>query len=240
MEKLIKILSLVINYGANQSNFCQNLVNSLFNIEYSNEIIVFSDRQNDLDNCSQIICQNYNGFDFGMNAIDYLKNSKLDEYTHILVTENDLLFKNENFKTFFNHEHKLNQNEAIGFLRYEFLNGQKYLVDGNYGSNKLSLTSPMKEILEIDESYFTPTNCHQGCFFLRKDQLQEVLSKINIGIELEEKVSKVYFGNQFPGSDIGIKRKIPIKEIENILIHHQPNKYVNIYKDLPNIQELNN
>ena len=61
------------------------------------------------------------GVDFPMCIYDYLKNNNLDEYSHILFTE-------ENFDTFFEYKEKINdENLTIGFLRYEIKHDEKYL-----------------------------------------------------------------------------------------------------------------
>jgi hypothetical protein len=82
--------------------------------------LVFNEKNSNINN--------YVGVDFPMCIYDYLKNNNLDEYLHILFTENDLYFTEENFDTFFEYEEKINdENLTIGFLRYEIKHDEKYL-----------------------------------------------------------------------------------------------------------------
>lgn len=235
-----KILVLISNYGSNQLNFCQILISGLLSInKYSFDIKVFSSEDTSFEGCENIIVRNYSGHDFPNSIYDYLKQVSLESYSHILFTENDLFFSEVNFDTYFNYESKLtSQNETIGFLRYEIKNEGKYLIDCGYNSDKLSFSNK-NGIMEINDiSMFRYKNCHQGCWFLNKSQVIKIINEISVGSTLEDKASNFYYSEFWPGTQNGIKKYIPFCSFEDLLIHHQPNKYVNIYNDLPSIINL--
>ena len=236
----MKILVLISNYGTSQLNFCQNLINKLLSIEkYNFEIKVFSSNEISFDGCENFHVKNYSGHDFSLSLYDYIKSIDITIYSYILLTENDLFFTENNFDTFFKYESKLNnQFETIGFLRYEIKNDKKFLIDCGYNENKISFLNKTGIIEITEEQMFRGENCHHGCWFLKTIHLENILNKIQIGHTLEDKVSNYYFSESWPGSQIGIKKLIPICDFENLLIHHQPNKYVNIYQDLPSIDKL--
>lgn len=232
-----KILVLISNYGTSQLTYCQNLINSLGIIEgYKFEIKVFSSSNDILANCENIMVTNYYSTDFPNCIYDYLRNNNYDDYDYILFSENDLLFTESNFNTYF--KYVKSDDYTIGFLRYEEKNGDKYLIDCGYSESKFSIKNKIG-IQEIYENIlYRLDNCHQGCWFLKKEIVTILLKKISIGYTLEDKASNFFYSESFPGNTQGIKKYIPISDFENLLIHHQPNKYVNIYSDLPSITEL--
>lgn len=234
-----KILVLIINYGTNQINFCSNLISNLLSFKnYNFNIKVFSSVNTNFDECENFYVTNYDGNNFALSVYDYLKSIKLSEYSHILLTENDILFTQENFDSFFRFERNYtSKNIVMGFLRYELRDGDRFLIDCGYNENKISL-STKKGITEIDDNLFINENCHQGCWFLPSNLVLDLLHNINVGHTLEDKVSNYFYSQHWPGTLNGIKKFIPICSFEECLIHHQPNKYVNVYRDLPSISEL--
>jgi hypothetical protein len=238
-----KILVLISNYGENQINYCRNLIDTLNSIK-NREIIVkvFSSKKNNFENCEEIIVDNYQNHDFPNSLYDYLKNHQLSNYDYILFTENDLLFTEENFNTFFKYQKLVDEKiYSIGFWRYEIKNGEKFFIDLGYGENKISfIKNKVVDYFTEDLIFLKTLSVHQGCWLLRSDVVIELLPKINIGHTLEDKVSNYYHSENWPGTMSGIKQLIPVNDIEGILIHHQPNKYINIYSDLPSLNNLIN
>jgi len=237
----MKILVLISNYGTSQLNFCQNLIDELNSIEeYKFTIKVFSTQNNTLNNCEEFITNSYTNNEFSRAIYDFLYDFNFSEFDYILFTENDLFFTKENFETFFKYQKLINQNEfSIGFWRYELKNNLKLLIDLGYDDRKISFLNKKVFIsLTEDKVFFRTKAVHQGCWFLGSDIVKKLLIDISIGHTLEDKVSNFYFSEEWPGNTNGIKQILPFMEFENLLIHHQPNKYVNIYQDLPSIDNL--
>jgi len=235
------ILVLISNYESNQFDYCKNQINTIKQIKKFNfDIKVFSSEENTLIDCENFFIKNYDGHNFAMSIYDFLKNSFLDNYTHVLMTENDLLFNEKNFDCYFKHEKILsNTPYSVGFWRFEIKNNSKYLIDLGYDEKKLDLETKfgIDEIL-LENKYFRTKSCHQGCWFLKIEDVKKLINKIQIGPTLEDKVSNYIFSTEWPGSTDGVKKIIPFEDFENLLIHHQSNKYVKKYNDLPSVDFL--
>jgi hypothetical protein len=236
----MKCLVLISNYGTSQLDFCKNLIDGLLQInKYYFDIKVFSSENLLFEECENFTITNYSGHNFPLSIYDYLKSIDLSFYSHVLLTENDLFFTEKNFNTFLKYEKKINNpSKSIGFLRFEFKNNEKFLIDCGYNESKICFTSKQGIVEITDDLMFRGENCHQGCWFLKTSQIQNILNEIYIGNTLEDKVSNYYFSEIWPGTQNGIKKLIPFCDFENLLIHHQPNKYVNIYQDLPLVSKL--
>lgn len=237
-----KILVLIINHGINQIEFCYNQIKELKNIKkYFFDIKVFSSSSHIFENCENIQVTNYDGHNFSLSAYDYLKQCDLSNYTHVLLTENDILFNEINFDYFFSNEESFNnENFTIGFIRYEVKGNEKYLIDCGYDDGKISFSNKKGIVETIENKLFRTENCHQGCWILPVHKLKNIIDKISIGPTLEDKVSNYFYSESWPGTNHGIKKFIPFCDFNKLLIYHQPNKYVNIYKNLPSVSELIN
>jgi hypothetical protein len=237
-----KILVLISNYGVNQAKYCEKLINELVYInKYQFNIVVFSSVPNNFNNCKEIIVKNYHDEDFTLCAYDFLKENQAyiqAQYDYILLTENDMLFNQANFDVFLKHELTLqDENHTIGFIRYENKNNEKYLIDLHYMYSVNIKTG--KGIIEtLNGNMINVENPHQGCFMLKPEQVYNILPKIYIGKPLEDKVSKVYYSNNNIGSPNGIKKFLPLEDLDSILIHHQPDKYVNVFSEITNLNDL--
>jgi len=237
-----KVLVLIINYGTNQNEFCLSLIKELKNIKnYLLDIKVFSSTEQVFDECENFYVQNYSGHDFSNSIYDYLKKCDLSNYTHVLMTENDILFTQKNFDYYFKYEKKfLDKNLTFGFLRYEIKENEKFLIDCGYNEGKICFKSN-KGIVEILENkLFRNENCHQGCWMFSVNNLKKIIHVISHGASLEDKISNYFYSEFWPGTNLGIKKFIPFCDFEQSLIHHQSNKYVNVYNDLPSVSELIN
>jgi hypothetical protein len=117
-------------------------------------------------------------------------------------------------------------NQVCGFLRYEEKDGQKYLID---------LRKDCPTIDKIEKDYFTLYNLHQGCWLLSKGQVQKSIDFFgkNFYIYLQHpKYGCLEQGatGLFLENDNGEKlfeKKYPKTYIDELLIHHLPDKYVN-------------
>ena len=72
------------------------------------------------------------------------------------------------------------------------------------------------------------------------NNLKKIIHVISHGASLEDKISNYFYSEFWPGTNLGIKKFIPFCDFEQSLIHHQSNKYVNVYNDLPSVSELIN
>jgi len=162
----------------------------------------------------------------------------INEYDYFLYIEDDILLKESSVDLFMEESKILPSNFVCGFLRFEYKNDDDYcyLIDchpehsvhrGGQGIIRTNYQIAGNDYLELH-------NVHQGCYLLSREQLTSVISGGLYFLDhrqggyagiLESAASDVYFR-------CGIVKVTPRNKINELLIHHLPNKYVNM---LPNV-----
>ena len=222
----MKILTLIPNFGNGNISYLKNLLenlNLITSIDF--DIILFSTQYNDsLTDLikKEIVCPESIGTNLTLEPYRYLATNSITDYDYIFYTENDLLFTEQNFTSFFKWHEKLKPTAVPGFVRYEVKDSTRYLVDAH------ELPSPPITMVDFKE-YVQFSNTHAGCWLLSTSQYTILMLKgLYPGHTMEDRASNVYKG-PWPGSDIGFPKLIPCEDFENFLIHHQPNKYCHVY-----------
>jgi len=174
----------------------------------------------------------------------------IETFDYFLYIEDDILLKESSVDLFMEESKTLPPNFVCGFLRYEYKNDGEYsyLIDchpehsvhrGGQGIIRNNYQITGNDYLELH-------NVHQGCYLLSKVQLLYV---INGGLYFHDHRHGGYAGIlESAASDVyfrcGIVKVTPRNKINELLIHHLPNKYVNmlpnVYRDdiVPNANKL--
>lgn len=164
---------------------------------------------------------------------------QLQNYDYFLYIEDDLLLKESLVDTFMEETKILPPHMVCGFLRYENKLGAEghYLIDchpdhaGHRGGKDKII---MHNYLINGIEYFELYNLHQGCYLLSRQQLSDVIKTGRYFLDfwrggyagiLESAGSDVFFR-------CGIVKVIPRKKIQQLLLHHLPDKYVNRVPDV--------
>lgn len=164
-------------------------------------------------------------------------NELKNDYDYYIYCEDDVFITSDVFESYVDIQSKLKSPFACGLMRYEFKdeNGYKFLFDQHpvhsvhRGGNKI-----IKENYIIkDESYFEVYNIHQGCYILNRELLNRVIDSGHYldrvgyyaGHPLEGAASDVYY-------KCGIIKLIPRNRVNELLVHHLPNKYVNMLPEI--------
>lgn len=160
-----------------------------------------------------------------------------NQYDYYIYCEDDVFITNQHFENFIKYQSNLPDPFACGFLRYEYKpdSNYKYLFDQHpvHSIHRGGQTIIKSNYIINNESYFEVYNIHQGCYILTRSLLNRA---IDSGRYLEQ--TNYYAGHPLEGaaSDVyykcGIIKVIPRKHVSNLLIHHLPNKYVNMLPDI--------
>lgn len=166
-----------------------------------------------------------------------------DDYDWFLFSEDDILIKESVLTTCMEETEKMSYPYVCGMMRYEYKpnSDYKYLIDHHpahsihRGGNK----SIKSIIISDNRQYIDFYNVHQASSLLNKKTLQIVMQNENyfknreyVGI-LESAGSGVYY-------NCGITKLIPVNKSKDLLIHHLPNRYVNMLPDVYNENETPN
>ena len=220
------ILAVIVNYGTEQLNYLQQVVNELKSFKkYNVTVVVHSnitlDEIDFIDHVNVIKLENYQLLPMTCRQTI---NQEADNFDYFIFSENDHLWKEHHIDKYIEYSEILPENRIPGLIQYEEDETGRYYpayhayYDWDYNS--------VEEFGGKKFAHFT--NVHQASFVISK----ELLNRIK-----ETKDFNQFFGqDQYSvkcktNTDIflhsGMKKVICISEFEDNLIHHLPNIYIN-------------
>jgi hypothetical protein len=223
-----KILTFIPSYGTNNSNYLKLILEELNSIDTHNiDIILYTTEDYDFITDNVDVRKYNKDIKIGLTheyKLDLL--NSIDNYDIFLYLEDDILFTHKNLITFENENKYLPDDYVIGLLRYEEYNGKKYL-------NEMCKNSDQHSSIPIvgqtdDRYYFSIENVHQGSFILERRNIKQLIDNdnfiINFGESLEAAASNFYKG-KWPGNSNGLNKIYPFDSIDDLMVHHLPNKH---------------
>ena len=248
MKENLKILAVLVNYGSEQLEYLQLVVERLKSFKHYNVTIVVQSnvelkiRGVDLVNLVKI--KDYQLLPATCRKIIWRDR---DNYDMFLYGENDHLFTETHVDSHIKYSSILPVNRISGLLQYEENDGVKY-YPGYHGDFEWDFNS-----VEIygGKTFAHFTNLHQATFILTREQLLRIGKKIDFEILVSDP-SKLFFNRVIRkikiqmglkvdrldkysvkckvNTDIygfaGMKKMICISDFEDNLIHHLPNLYI--------------
>ena len=231
---MAKILINISNYGIQQIDFLQEVVANFQSWSIEKKIVI--DTSIDLSNhlklahnfLEQRIFDPKIGHKLPFSHRGLFANEQKN-FDYFLYTENDLLISENAIKCFENAKSILEEDEILGFIRFENYEHSKYLTDFDF-KTPISKFPAWKQKNII---FFSPEIQHSGCYLIDKKQLAKAIKS---GGYLVKPHTKPYGMLEQGASDIytqcGFKPKfIPIP-YSDVLVHHLPNKYVQMKNGL--------
>jgi len=265
--EFMKILVCIPDYGEGQKNHLKRILHEYDSMIFDITVAVFLTDDMDFSQFNNIHIQKF-FFDREIKLMLAHQHKKfmaenIDNYDLFVYSENDMLITESNIDIFIKLSEKMRGTKFVpGFIRYELKDDNyKYLIDFHSGNCTLRHGSfwmkfyalkhyivknkVIESRLELNgEMYFEPNNLHQASYLLTRDQFKMVLGSgsyfkgpdSGFGAVLESAASDVYFR-------CGLTKLISMDFIQECLIHHLPNKYVNKFsqynkKEVPNIEKL--
>lgn len=148
-----------------------------------------------------------------------------DDFDGFLYTENDIHIEETAIDEVLALSGALPEDWIVGLFRFEQKAGEKLLIDAH----------PHWPVLHTGlfsaagHELWSPANLHSGCYFLTSKQLHRALASGGYLVRphhgpyqmLEQAASDVY-------TQCGFKRKVLPFEVERVLVHHMPDKYVGL------------
>jgi hypothetical protein len=169
MSSKASLLVAIANYGDIQLNELKILLENFIKFDYNISFLIDTtySLEEEVKNFSlPIACRVYPsavGMDLPFKHRQYFC-EKLDEFDYFLFTENDILVTQESIDFIVEKSNLIDDDEIIGFCRYEEKEGVKYFTDYDVGS-RLTLHHAW---LQSGQVFFTPDSMHSGCYLLRK------------------------------------------------------------------------
>lgn len=221
----MNILALIVSYGTHQDIFLQKNIETLSTFSaHKVDIKVFC---TDVLQCKHPVeyIQFERSIGHNLTAMPYAylqQNIKqiMQDYDYVLYSENDINITESNVESFIHWNDILDKhNCCCGFIRYEDKDNVKYAVDFTRSITAYETIDEIKYIQTFD-------NVHSGCWLFSCNQIHRLLDHFSsIGASLEDRASNIYKSSVWPGSHWGIKKLIPLQDLNDLLVHHMPNKY---------------
>ncbi|WP_264535044.1 hypothetical protein [Flavobacterium sp. N1736] len=248
MSKLTKILAVLVNYGDEQIDYLEKVVNELKQFEkYEVTVIINSNIPLEIkgaDKVNVIKLDDYQLLPLTCKTVIW---DNKDDFDIFIYGENDHLFVEKHVDNHLKYSAILPKNRIPGLVQYEEDNNQLY-YPGYHSGFEWDFDS-----VEVygNKRFAFFNNVHQATFILTKEQLLKVSQKtkftelvneddprlisfIKRGIKKVFKIDlsriKLYSEKCKVNTDVflygGMKKMICISEFEDNLIHHLPNLYI--------------
>jgi hypothetical protein len=223
-----RLLISIANYGDSQLDYLEKVIDNFET--YSHEVELVIDTTVNLSNIierkklpiSQRLFDPSVACTLPFKHREYFAKN-IDRYDYFLYLENDLYIPQTAIDFVIDETANLEKDEIIGFFRFENDHGIQYITDHDI-SCPLSKYHAWKN---NGHMFFAPFILHSGCYLVSKDQLKHAiasggfLARPHTGPYgmLEQGASDIY-------TQCGFKSKFLPVPIAPVLIHHMPDKYV--------------
>ena len=222
----MKILIAIASYGEKNDDYLNTLLQSLREIPYEKDIIVQSNIEKKLGDDIQCLVGLPNAdprslvFAHRQLFIDNLNN-----YDLFLYTENDILITQQNIEAFIETSKILPENQVLGFVRHEVNQENEILLtDIHYSYHWIA-----KSVQCVQSKFFAQfNNKHSACYLLTQSQLSTAIKSGNYDNfpRISGAGGVLEAASADPFIDCCLEKVICLSNIENFLVQHLPNNYI--------------
>jgi 2-polyprenyl-3-methyl-5-hydroxy-6-metoxy-1,4-benzoquinol methylase len=224
-EPKIKILVAIASYGRGNDKYLAQLVREYQSMSFDVHIVVLSNIQKEVCPGVELVVgmptKNPWTLPYGHKRIFA---ERLNYYDLFIYSEDDILISEKNIRAFLKVSEMLPDNEIAGFLRFEqSTDGEITHPDvlGTYHWEPGSLRS----IGDYHFAYFT--NEHSGCYIISRKQLQRAIESGGFLVgPHQRKYDLLCAAATDPYTQCGLKKLICISHLQEFLVHHLANKYI--------------
>ncbi|MBI4664053.1 MAG: hypothetical protein HY735_35095 [Verrucomicrobia bacterium] len=229
----MKTLVCISNYGDAQLLYLHQLLIAYDSMPgFTVDVVLHTTTKVELNRYSfrarQTLCDPSVGVDLALLHRHVMMDAQ-DEYDLFIYTENDTLITERNLSAWRAATELLPDPYVVGFIRYEHSQKQPgdselYLPDAHPSGGKVCKGQVVVNGIRCARL----RNSHQGCFVLTRHQLKRAIrspffSYYNRSDPLNREV-----GATFVFIGCGLEKVIPIDRIDDLMIHHLSDKYVNL------------
>lgn len=222
----MKVLVAIANHGTKNRHFLDRLLESYRSMPYRMTIVVLSDKpKTDLPSDVEVLVgaptPNPRSLPF---AHRLLFAERANDYDLFVYTEDDTLIEQRHIEAFLSLNELLPDDEIPGFMRYEVRpSGERSYcsVHSHYRWDTRTVAVRGDAILA------SFTNQHSACHIMTREQLRKAIDSGGFLVAPHEGVyGMLESAATDPYTRCGFKRRVAISRIEDFLLHHLPNIYL--------------
>jgi 2-polyprenyl-3-methyl-5-hydroxy-6-metoxy-1,4-benzoquinol methylase len=231
-EPKVKILVALASYGKGNDKYLRQVIHEYQSMAFDVHIVVLSNIQKEVGPGVELVVglptRNPWTLPYGHKKIFA---ERLNAYDLFVYSEDDILITEKNIGAFLKVSAVLPNNAIAGFLRFEQgTDGDITHPDvlGNYHWEPGSVQS----FGEYKFAHFT--NEHSGCYIISRAQLQRSIDSGGFLVgPHQRKYDLLCAAATDPYTQCGLRKLICISHLQEFLVHHTANKYIQTVYGVP-------
>ena len=225
----IKVLVAIANFGAKNDSYLRRLLNEYRSMPFDVDIVVLSNLRKELDPSVELVMVDLQGKDPWTLPFAHkeILARRLNDYDLFVYSEDDTLITERNLSAFLEVSAALREDEIAGFMRFEKgEDGETYFPDV-HGCFHWDLKSVRSR---GSQKFAFFTNEHSACYVLTREQLRRAIDSGGFLVppHRDGRYLLPESAATDPYTQCGLTKLICISRFDDFLVHHIPNKYVEL------------
>jgi Methyltransferase domain len=224
----IRVLVAIANFGAKNDAYLRRLINEYQSMPFDVDIVVLSNLHKELGSDVELVVVDLQGKDPWALPFAHkeILASRLNDYDLFIYSEDDTLITERNLRAFLEVSAALREDEIAGFMRFEQDQDGEFHFPDVHGYFHWDIRS-LRSRGQCQFASFT--NEHSACFVLTRQQLRRAIESGGFLVGPHHSVYDLACtAATDPYTQCGFTKLICISRFEDFLVHHIPNKYVEV------------
>jgi hypothetical protein len=223
----LRLLVAIASYGRKNTEFLKSIIQAYKRMELWVEVIVLSEAPKELGSGAKLVvglpARNPWTLPFAHKKV---LAENVDRYDLFAYSEDDIEVTQHNIQAFLEATPALHHDEIAGFLRYETKGATKLLTDVHKSFHWEPGSVRRRGALTVAEF----TNEHAGFYLLTQDQLRRAIASGGfLRAPCEGRYGLPETAATDPYTTCGFRKVICISALEDFLVRHMSNAYINQY-----------
>ena len=231
----LRLLVVIASFGEKNLALLKRIIACYRSMTFPVDVVVVSNAPKDLGPGVEVLvglpARNPWSLPFAHKAVLARKAGQYDLFAY---SEDDMEVTEENIRAFLRVTPHLAPDEIAGFVRYEVdASGNRYLADV-FGGHHWKPESVRRRGSSFVAEF---TNEHAGFYLLTRDQLRQAIASGGFLLApYQGRYQLPETAATDPYTRCGFRKVICVSELEDFLIHHTSNRYVNMGRYRPSLE----
>jgi SAM-dependent methyltransferase len=228
----MRILVAIANHGTKNLPFLQVLLDEYRSMRHDVDIVVISDKPKDLGSGIEVVVgapiRDPWSLPFRHREIFA---ERVDDYDLFIYSEDDTLIRESNIDAFIEVNALLPDHQVPGFQRYELSDEGVRTISSIHSGYRWEPETVAEHGGEIFAAH---TNLHAACYLLTQEQLWRAIGSGGYLVQPHAGLfDMLVTAGIDPYVQCGLERRLCVSRIEDFLVHHLPNRFVDRFGASP-------